>query len=135
MPEFRYADLHTREVEAARFARENTPGNAVFLTPPVFGKFRLIARRAMVVDWRSFPFQDRAMVEWQRRMFDCYGIPGAVGLAARAESDENYRKIRDSEIEKLQIKYGFSYAVLYRETPTDFPVTYQNRKYKIVLLP
>ena len=134
MPELRYADLRTLEVEAARFARGNTPEDAIFLTPPVFGKFRLVARRALVVDWRSFPFQDRAMVEWRQRIFDCYGVPGFVGHYAREELNGNYKKIRDSVILELRKKYGFAYAVLYQETPTKFPVIYENRKYKILHL-
>jgi hypothetical protein len=59
--------------EIAGRARMLTPETAVFLTPPMFGRFRLVARRAIVVDFQCFPFQDAAMVEWKRRLRDCYG--------------------------------------------------------------
>lgn len=120
--------------DMARYARENTPDNTVFLTPPMYGTFRLVAERAIVVDFKAFPFGDKAMVEWQRRLFDCYGIPNSSGFEAAFEMDDNYRNIDDLQLCSLQPKYRFSYAVLYNKTLTTLPVIYENDTYKLVLL-
>jgi len=67
-------DLNDDAIEIANFVAANTPENAVFLTPPDFGSFRLIANRAIVADWKSMPFQDIGMDGWWERMQDCYGV-------------------------------------------------------------
>ncbi|HUS80964.1 MAG TPA: DUF6798 domain-containing protein, partial [Armatimonadota bacterium] len=64
------------------FARAATPPDAIFLTPPDLGGFRLLARRAIVVDFKAFPFSDEAIVQWRQRMADCYGPVSAGGFPA-----------------------------------------------------
>ena len=66
--------------EIARFARENTPEESIFLTPPTWGQFRLLARRPIVVDFKAFPFSDTGMLEWHNRITDAYGNPKALGF-------------------------------------------------------
>jgi hypothetical protein len=72
------------------------------------------------------------MLEWQQRLFDCYGVPAARGFAAAQEMDADFRAISDATIRALQSKYGISYAILYSDTPTRFSTLYDNRSYKIV---
>ncbi|MGD2145847.1 MAG: hypothetical protein PVH41_04035 [Anaerolineae bacterium] len=131
-PVIRLSDLEGPNIDSAQWARRNTPQDAVFLSPPSFGQFRLIAERAIVVDFKAFPFQDEAMLEWQQRLFDCYGVPAARGFAAAQEMDADFRAISDATIRALQSKYGISYAILYSDTPTRFSTLYDNRSYKIV---
>lgn len=121
-------------VQIADYARSNTPEDAVFLTPPNFGQFRLLARRAIVVDFKAFPFLDEAMVEWQKRLFNCYGQPKSAGFAAASEMDKNYRIITDEKLRSLQMQYRISYAILYAETSTQLPVLFENQMYKLVRL-
>jgi len=113
-------------IDVAAFAKAHTPVDAVFLTPPTLGEFRYTAERAIVVDFDAFPFQDQAMAEWQQRIFDCYGVPGLTGFDAVTEMRSHYKALTRPDLLRLQAKYGFSYAVIYRETPTDFPVLYDN---------
>lgn len=118
----------------ARFARENTPQDTVFLTPPYWGGFRILAERAIVVDFKAFPFQEPAMLEWQQRLLDCYGRPVATGFAAIPEMTRNYERITDGTILSLQNKYGITYAVLYIETPTRFPIVFSTDDFKVVFV-
>jgi len=134
LPEFRFTDIRTAEADVARFVRHHLPGDAVFLTPPMFGKFRMIAERGTVVDWKSFPFQDRGMVEWKKRIDDCYGPVHGRGHAARSDMSRNYRRLTANRLALLSIRYGCSHAVLFRETPTSHPVLYANLRYKLVAL-
>lgn len=126
------ADLASDEIDIASYVRDQTPENAIFLTPPVFGKFRFMAERAIVVDFVVFPYQDQAMLEWQQRLFDSYGKPNTGGWTAAAELDDNYRRIDDQKTWDLRSKYDVSYAVLYQETKTSLPILYENPTYKLV---
>jgi hypothetical protein len=135
-PHLSLADLSGDDVDAARWAARHTPADAVFLVPPSLGIFRLVAARAIVVDFKAFPFQDRAMEEWYRRLLDCCGPvpPGTVGFAAMAAMDENYRRLGDADLDRLATRYGASYAVLGATTTTRHSIVYANDRFRIVRL-
>jgi hypothetical protein len=56
------------------WAREHTPVDAVFLVNPDLGRFRLLARRAIVVDFKSQPLAPDDLVAWYRRLADVSGV-------------------------------------------------------------
>jgi hypothetical protein len=56
------------ELAMASWAQRETPVDAVFLTPPWLQRFRLLSRRAVVVDTKSPPLRPDLLVEWYRRM-------------------------------------------------------------------
>lgn len=116
----------------SRWARNNTPTDAVFITPPEWGGFRLLAERAIVVDFKAFPFGDQAMAEWRDRMFDLYGEPASSGIRGAVEMDEQYRRITDAELIDSARRWGAGHAVLYRETETSLPVLYETDMYRVV---
>lgn len=121
------------DVETAIFSREKTSADAVFLTPPFFDQFRLIAQRATVVDFKNLSFKDRALVEWKERLLNCYGqTKSRGGISAGYEMDRMYKKTTDAQLRVIVRKYQISYAVLYRETPSAYPVVFENDKYKII---
>ena len=68
-------------------AKAHAPPGATFLTPPNWGRFRLVTERAIVVDFKAFPFTDDAMVEWKQRLDACYGPTEATGFAALREME------------------------------------------------
>ena len=129
---FTFDDAESSSNGIFKYALESTPKDAVFLTPPDFGQFRLLARRSIVVDFKSFPFQDWAMVEWKQRLDDCYGVTEKGGWKARNEMDDNYHFITDDKIRSLSGKYDIAYAVLYLDTASNLPVVYEDEHYKIV---
>jgi len=133
-PKIKFADMKGFLPEVSEFAKENTEEDSLFLTPPEFGLFRLMAKRAIVVNWKSFPFQDYAMVEWKNRMDNCYGQTKERGHKVRRKMAERYHHIRDKKILALYSDYGFSYCVLFADTATQFPVLYENKRYKIISL-
>jgi hypothetical protein len=135
-PRVTLADAGGPEADAALFARKNTRADALFLTPPMMlGTFRLLARRAIVVDFKCYPFGDRAMVAWRQRLRDCYGAVGSAGFEAAFDMDRRYRKITSQRLRSIAGRFGASHAVLYRDTATELPVVYQNEVYAIVELP
>ncbi len=125
-------DMTGEVTDLGNFAQKNTPANAIFLVDPSMTSFRLTAQRALVVDFKDFPYSDKAMLEWQQRLFDCYGTPKLIGFDAMSEMSKLYTKITDNRLKALQVKYGASYAVLHQATKTQFPVLYQTDDYKLV---
>ncbi len=136
-PELRNMALYEGDLVAVGdYVRNETPKDAVFLTPPDLGEFRLVTNRAIVVDFKAFPFQDQAMREWRTRLFDLYGgEPRAKGRFAPAEMLEVYRTIDDATISELAKKYGFEYALLLIETETSLPVVLETDVYRLVEIP
>ena len=122
------SDLKGPEFDIARYANINTPMDAVFLTPPSFGHFRIVAERAIVLDFKNFS----QMQKWYERVIDCYGEVKSTGFRGMQEMERNYKDITDDKIIFVAKKYGVSYAVLYKETLSNFPVVFQNKSYKMI---
>jgi hypothetical protein len=123
--------------EIAAFAKQHIPPDAIFLTPHNFGFFRLSAERAIVADFKSFPFTDQAMLEWYERINNCYGSPEQLnrsGFENEPLMTANYSVLDDIKLEKLQLQYNFTHAVLFTETGTHYKDLFSNEKYKIIAL-
>jgi hypothetical protein len=127
-------DVRGDESDAARWVREHLDADAVFLAPPDFGAFRLLARRALVVDWKAIPFETLAMREWRERIRFCYGEVAAGGFAARDELQRGYLGITDAKLDAIRDRYGASFAILHAETPTRRSSIFANATYQIVAL-
>jgi hypothetical protein len=134
-PVFTIEAGHDPSDAVARFAGLNTPSQAVFVAPPMFGRFRLTARRALVIDFKNFVFSDSAMAGWLGRMLDCYGKTQKRGFYAAGEMDWRYHGIPEGRLLWLRQKYGATHAVLYADTPCRFPLLYQDDNYKLVEIP
>ena len=130
--EFVWSDLQSPEADIARAAKANSPADALWLVPPRFESFRVIANRAVAADFTSIPFQDMAMREWRQRMEALYAPGDATGFKASHAMTENYRKGIDWQAAASQ--FGASHAVLFEETPWTGPVLYTNGTYKLVPL-
>lgn len=120
--------------DVSDFVKANTNKNAVFITPPIFGRLRYTAERALVCDFKAFPFQDRAIVEWYTRIHECYGESPYKGFKAISDMDERYHNITDNKVKSLAEKYNATHAILYLDTPTDLETLFSNDKYKIVAI-
>ncbi len=115
----------------AKFAQTHTPRGSIFLTPPDFGRFRLASERALLVDFKMFPFSERDIHEWRARMNAAYGPITGAGWTALESMQENYKKISDSKIRELAGSYNLSYVVLPSETPTNLLTLFSNESYKL----
>ena len=140
-PEIFPSQVEGPEASIASAARNLTPADSVFLTPPGFGTFRVLAERAIVVDTRDIPYQEDAMAEWMDRVITIYGTPVASGLESQdfgqdenEARDETYGAITDQTIRDLCGRYPITHAVLFSETATAFPVLDENGTYQLVEL-
>ena len=129
-PKFSFANSFGDDVEIGRFVSNNTPEEAIFLTPPEFGILRIVGKRAIVVDYVN----GLCTQEWHERLLDCYGSTEAFGFSALNKMDENFKNITDEKILSIKEKYNISYAILYKETKTHYPILYKNNTYKLIYL-
>ncbi len=133
-PTYQWDDVKTDDADIARWVKANTPPGAVWVTPPQFETFRLLAERPVTVDWTSIPLQEDAMREWRRRIRVVYGdVPGG-GFAALQGLERNYRSITPEQLTRISAEFNARFAVLYRETPWPGAVLYENDAYKAVRL-
>jgi hypothetical protein len=68
------------ETGVTRWARTASPRDAVFLTPPYYGDFRLLARRAVIVDDKSPPMYLDELVAWYQRLCSSVDASKLVSL-------------------------------------------------------
>lgn len=85
----------TRYVQLARWARDHTPKDAVFLVPPDEESFRVHGRRAIVVNFKGVPQLSAELPEWRDRLQDALDLdtPGLLALPRPMAS--TLRAIRD----------------------------------------
>jgi hypothetical protein len=127
-------DLRNPCLGIGLFARQNTPADSLFIVPPDLGNFQLVAQRAVVVQWKAFPFSDAAMEQWYERMRDCYGDSAETKVPVKEVLAERYRSISREQLLRAGKKYGATHAVLYKNTCCDLPVLFADETYKIVKL-
>ncbi|MBL0062065.1 MAG: hypothetical protein IPP40_11465 [bacterium] len=87
--------------------------------------------RALLVDFKMFPFSERDIHEWRARMNAAYGPITGAGWTALESMQQNYKQISDSKIRELSGSYNLSYAVLSVETPTNLLTLFSNETYKL----
>lgn len=117
---------------AARLAGAASPPGAVWVIAPDNEGFRLLSRRAAVVDFTSIPFEDAAMAEWKRRIDGLYGPHRRGGMAALAQMKERYRAGIDWKA--AMTDFGATHALLHSATPWNGPVLFDNGTFKGVRL-
>lgn len=126
-------ELPKTTLDIARQLQALTPPRAQLIVPPGRSEWRFLAQRALVVEFKTYPFGGQALLEWQQRLFDVYGYTEKQGFdAVQWAFVPFYEYMHDAKLDALSQKYGADYAVLYSKTPTEKPVLYQNTEYKIV---
>lgn len=64
--------------DVCAWIREHTPEDACFLTPRAATSFHWHAGRREVVCWKNIPQDPRTIVEWRRRIVDCFSVDGTL---------------------------------------------------------
>lgn len=97
---------------------ENTDRSEVFAVPPSNSTFRTTARRAVVVNFMAFPYNDADMIEWYRRI-QAMSPVGHVesGLNIRPELDGAFESLDADQLHELAREYGFTFVL--RQRPID----------------
>jgi hypothetical protein len=127
------------EIEAARWAKANTPKDSLFAVPVNRDMFRALSERGVVGTWKdgsAILWHRPFVVEWAKRM-------QALGRPVAPESGElgsippglYPRGWQDKHLEKLAGEFGADYALLPVSHETGLPVVFQGREgFKIIKL-
>ncbi|MBK6721045.1 MAG: hypothetical protein IPG62_14490 [Sphingomonadales bacterium] len=127
-----WQDHRDDAADIARKAAATSPPGSIWLTPPDMESFRLISRRAVLVDFKSIPFEDRAMLEWQRRIETLYGPLTGTGFGGRHQMEDNHR---DRPALARARSLGANFAVLDVKTDWHGPVLARNASFKAIRIP
>jgi hypothetical protein len=112
---------------------DTTSKDAVFLIPPGFQRFRLHARRAVIVDWKSTPILPAELVEWYKRIETVSGISGVSSLD---EADKGFYKADRNRLQEIKNKYDYDYLVVrtneMKDSLAGFHLIFENPKYRVL---
>ncbi|TVU55026.1 MAG: MFS transporter [Arthrospira sp. PLM2.Bin9] len=98
------------EILAQRFQQKSS-ANALVLVPPSDEKFRFYSQRSVVWSFKSFPFTDRGIIEWEKRM------QAITGIVHQSPSilDEQYRQKSASELIAIAQIFEADYILTRRD--------------------
>lgn len=135
----RFTVMHSVEPDLAdvgAWIAAHTPDTAILITPPNLTPLRLAADRALVVDFKSFPYQDAAMLEWIDRMAFCYGTTEKLGFAASEALSDDFQAIGLAQLRHIRARYGADFAVLRVPIEGDKTeaVVYKNAGYAVIAI-
>lgn len=95
------------------WARTHTATDAVFAVPPSWSGFRSRAERAIVVNFKAFPFHPARNLEWFQRLTDLAPVTlPARGYPALLDSlDASFFRLPPARLQRLGSTYAFDYVV------------------------
>ena len=112
------------------WVRQNTPENALFLTPRSQQTFKWYTGRGEVVTWKDLPQNAQDIVEWWRRMNEIH--------AADGESDDlwidSLTELSAERLRELGQRYEADYLVTHAQPRLALPLVYQNNSYAVYRL-
>lgn len=92
---------------------ENTPSDALFLTPRAQQTFKWYAGRAEVVSFKDVPQDSRSLLEWYDRVGRCAPPRNAAGEPLGWTTEQ---------LKRLQARYGFQYVIVDRRIQREPPL-------------
>jgi hypothetical protein len=119
-----------RNDQLYRWLREESPKDAIYLTPPDLEGARFLGQRAIVVDWKAVPLIPTELLDWYERLCDVTGrqVKGSGDLGG-------YGSLDPERLSLIVSKYHPEYVVLRRGGERrfgDLPVVYQNSGYSVL---
>lgn len=125
--------------EMYSFIKGEIPRDAIILIPPQMTTFRVGTERAIVVDFKTFPFSDKSMIEWYERILDItksqdekyennFAFVGGNGMK---DLKKGYESLSEEDILFLKEKYKMDYGVFEKPKDLDFQIIYENEKFII----
>ena len=101
--------FRSAETGLTRWASASSPRDAVFLIPPYYGDFRLLGRRAVVVDDKSPPMYLDELVEWYQRLS---AAVDATKLDSLGDEWQRWNTLSPDRLIAVAAKFHANYVVL-----------------------
>ena len=115
-------------VEACEWVAENTPPDALFLTPRLNHSFKWRTGRPEVVNRKDIPQDARSIIEWHRRIEDIYLTPKIGGIEQPLDS---LGILGTERVRELAIKYGARFVLMDRSQLLSLPIAFRNEEYVV----
>lgn len=93
--------------DICRWVQTHTPVDATFLTPRGAATFTWRTARPEVVAWKNIPQDARAILEWRRRIIDCFSGDGSMRSMARSTA-----ALGGDRLYEVALRYGAAYAII-----------------------
>jgi hypothetical protein len=119
------ADTWADFVEVCGWIDQNTPPDAVFLTPKYNVGFKWYARRAEYVTWKDCPQDAAGVLEWGRR----------INRVTRWMPRRSRSGISDSTLAEIRRETDASYLLVIGPPPGQTEPVYSNRTFSVCLIP
>jgi hypothetical protein len=111
----------TESVDAADWLRANSPADAIVAVPPSFSGFRFRAGRAVVVNFKAYPFTASGPQDWRGRLeawapgpWTSTILPAAATLA---QMDSGYESLSPARLAALSSVYNVPWVVRQSRLP------------------
>jgi hypothetical protein len=122
--------------DVAHWAQRNTAIDALFLITPSYRSFRVKAERALVVDFKAFPYTDTSMVEWLKRLESVVGRDDlTLGYGAYSELVQAYNSQELESLMQTILDYECDYVVVTKGHDMQLDVAYSNEDYLVYKAP
>lgn len=94
--------------DICRWVRDETPPDACFLTPRGAASFTWRTGRRELVSWKNSPQDAASLVEWRKRILDCFSIDGR----SIVDLERSTAAIGAERMRELAAKYGVDHAIV-----------------------
>ncbi len=94
------------------WTRDHTPVDACFLTPRNAASFTWRTGRREVVSWKNSPQDAASLIEWRRRIVDCFSRDGGLVELERSTASLGAERLR-----AVAVRYGADHVILPLDPP------------------
>lgn len=132
----RYTEQNSEWVKACLWLRENSPNDALFLTPPGNEGFTYLSNRSNIGEFKINPDGAQYLAQWYERLRDLAGgeLPNEKGFANIPLLNRGYASLNQEQLTLLGNKYRAQYAVLPKSSQVNLEIVFENNAYQIVKL-
>jgi len=123
-------------LQVCEFARQHTSVDAVFLVPPDEESFRLVARRAIVINFKGVPQFDGELAQWRDRLCVVLHLPTLENFPHRFDAalraiGQRYAVLPDSVLVQAAESYGARFIVVPHPLHSAFAgrLIFENRQF------
>jgi hypothetical protein len=116
---------YTAWVDACDWIKENTPPDALFLTPRLSTTFKWRTGRAEIATRKDVPQDARSMVSWFHRLKDIYYYQVPDGI----EPFNSVGALGTERAIEMARRYGADYIVSDQDHPLALPTVYPTREF------